>query len=384
MDPNLPIHASSADHAPRPKWAADYDAGRQLRNKPFRSVCYAPFTTLDFGPTGDVIVCCANAAAPVGNIRKQSLKEIWTGPVIEAFRSDLKRYRFPTGCDKCANQVASGNLRTTFSKKDDTYALDASWERGPARMDFRLSNACNLACIMCFGVCSSTIRREVEYLPPLDCTYPESFFEELADYIPSLQHAGFTGGEPFLVQNNYRVWDLLIEKGPHVQSRIVTNGTVLNDKVRRYLEQLKLIDLCVSIDGATRDTFERIRRRASFDQVLRNLEYFADYCRRKGTNLRFAVCGLAANYPLGRRFGATLWTNVVQPVPGTPPRQPISMLELSPEEKQEAVVYLTRRYEEIRDALDEESRANYQVQLNSIGGPELVSGVKTGAKSSAW
>ena len=390
--PALESHdATALASPPVPAWAALYDEGRQLDNKPFRSVCYAPFTTLDFGPTGDVAVCCANTTHIVGNVRTQSLHEIWTGPAMQTIRSAFRNYQFVQGCNKCIQQVNRGDLRTTFSKKDDVYALDQSWERGPVRMDFRLANTCNLACIMCCGECSSTIRRDVDHLPLLDCSYPERFFEELEAYLPYLQHAGFTGGEPFLVQNNYRVWDLIIQHAGHIKCRITTNGTVLTDKVRHYLERLQLADLCVSIDGATKETFEFVRRGASFERVLDHLGYFSDYCRRTGTNLRFNVCGLAANwrelpeiYLLAKRYGATVWTNIVTPSSGWLTDRAVSMLEMPEQEQREAAAYLAQRFEEIKDALDGESQANYQVQVNVLRGPVVVPGVTTGARNSAW
>lgn len=374
-----------------PEWATTYDEGRLLHNKPFRSVCYAPFTTLEFGQTGDVIVCCANNQNVVGNVRIQSIKEIWRGPAIQAIRMALKNYQFASGCHKCVWQIAHGDFSTTFSKKDDVYPFDQSWEQGPQKMEFRLSNACNLACVMCCGEYSSTIRREVEHLPPLDCSYPDTFFEELADYIPHLRYASFTGGEPFLVHNNYRVWDLIVDRGRHVKCRLITNGTILTPKVRDYLERLQLADLCVSIDGATKATFERIRRGASFEQVMQNLDYFAAYCRRRRTNLRILVCGLAANWRelpeiflLARRFGASVWTNIVQRNPLRTPETAVGLLEMSEPQQREVAVYLARRFDDIKEYLDEESRHNYQIHLNLLGGPTVVPNTTTGGPVSIW
>lgn len=376
---------------PLPEWAAAYDEGRRLHDKPFRSVCYAPFTTMDFGPTGDVIVCCANNEHIIGNARTQTLNEIWHGEPIQHLRTSFRNYQFAHGCAKCVWQIKSGDVRTTFSKKDDIFPLDTSWTQGPIKMDFRLANTCNLACIMCNGGYSSTIRRDIERLPALDCTYPDRFFDDLAEYMPSLRYAWFTGGEPFLVQNNYRIWDLIIQHGRHVSCRITTNATILNPKVKRYLEQLKLADLCVSIDGATKNTYESIRRGAVFEKVLEHLSYFSDYCKQRGTKLRFAVCALAANWRelpdihlLAKRYGASVWANVVQPSTHKGPGYGQSISDLSQDEQAEVVEYLVRRYQEIESELDSESKANYQVHLNTIGGPIVVPNVTTGSEGSVW
>ncbi len=39
--------------------------------------CAAPFVTLEFGAYGLVQACCANALYPLGDIRTQSIDEIW-------------------------------------------------------------------------------------------------------------------------------------------------------------------------------------------------------------------------------------------------------------------------------------------------------------------
>ena len=166
---------------------------------------------------------------------------------------------------------------------------------------------------------------------------------------------------------------------------------MLNDKVRYYLDRLQLEDLCISIDGATKETFEKIRRGASFEQVLENLNYFAEYCRTKGVNLRILPCGLAANWRelpdiflLARRLGGSVWMNIVQRSPTRDPNLPVSTLEMPAWEQEEAVTYLQKRYEDIKDRLDRESRANYQVHLNSIGGPIVEHRVSTGERDGAW
>jgi MoaA/NifB/PqqE/SkfB family radical SAM enzyme len=55
---------------------------------------------------------------------------------------------------------------------------------------------------------------------------------------------------------------------------MITNATLLRESAGQAILDTGLDSLVVSIDGATRSTYERIRRGASFDAVLRNIERF--------------------------------------------------------------------------------------------------------------
>ncbi|MBN1586926.1 MAG: radical SAM protein [Candidatus Omnitrophica bacterium] len=358
-----------------PDWAPQYDLDRPLHNKAMRSVCYAPFTTLDFGPFGDVIVCCANHAQRVGNVREQSLREIWHSKAMEELRDALTQYDFSKGCDRCAWYVAQGDFKTSFSKKDDVYDIGPEWIKGPLKMDFRLSNICNFACIMCHGDCSSRIRKEVQKLPPIESPYAEPFFSQLKEFLPRLQYSWFTGGEPFLVEDNYRIWDMMIECAPQIRLRITTNGSILTPRVQEILENLTLVDLCVSIDGATKQTFEKVRRGAHFEKVVEHLDYFSEYCRRTGANLRFSTCGLLQNWHelpdiflLAARYGASVWMNTVLPG-GNHHAGPVSIHDAPPRLKKRISEFLAWSYPQIQGSIDDHSDGNYQMLMNTLGAP---------------
>lgn len=61
-----------------------------------------PYKGASVRNNGDVVACCLpwNFAYPVGNIYKQSMKEIWKGELYEAARK-----REPKFCDRCKNEV---------------------------------------------------------------------------------------------------------------------------------------------------------------------------------------------------------------------------------------------------------------------------------------
>jgi molybdenum cofactor biosynthesis enzyme MoaA len=156
-------------------------------------------------------------------------------------------------------------------------------------MEFELSNRCNLQCIQCTGELSSSIRAHREHRPPLPAAYDDRFFDDLAAFIPHLRHASFAGGEPFLGPENFRVFDLIERLNPDLRITVCTNGTVRSERVERLFRSLRM-DIIVSIDGATRATYEAVRHGASFDRVMENVAWFASETRAAGRSFGINFC----------------------------------------------------------------------------------------------
>lgn len=272
-----------------------YHASRDLGRQPFRSACYAPFTSLYFDSWGFVRACCQNWTHPLGHVGQATLAEIWEGARAEELRRAVQADDLSQGCQYCAWQVADGAMATVFARNFDRFPARAEPPRWPAQMEFSLSNTCNLACGMCNGEWSSVIRSKREQLPPLPKAYGERFFAELVPFLPQLEQAKFLGGEPFLAAESLRVFELLIEADLGTPCHVTTNATQWNARVERILDALP-VSVSVSLDGATAETFEGIRRGARFAEVRENFARFAAYARRRGTYLGLTYCLMPQNW----------------------------------------------------------------------------------------
>lgn len=286
---------------PPPDALRRYHAARSLDQQPFQSACYAPFVSLYFHTNGDVVACCKSTHHRLGNVTRQSLAEIWHGERATAMRAALRNDEFGDACRFCAWQIGAGHEHV-HAKIYDPLPATADGDPWPARMDFTLSNTCNLACVMCYGVLSSTIRAHRDRLPPLPRVYGEGFFADLRPFLTRLRHATFMGGEPFLAQENHRVWELLIEDRLQPHCHVITNGTQWNPRIERVLEALPM-DISVSIDGVTPATVESIRVNARLATVMENAARFLAYTRRRGTRMSLMFCLMRQNW---REFGAYL------------------------------------------------------------------------------
>ncbi|MCB1006016.1 MAG: radical SAM protein [Acidimicrobiales bacterium] len=270
------------------------DEGRDLRTKSFRSACYAPFGTFELDPLGFVLPCCMNNAYPLGNVTEERLTDIWRGRRAAMLREALEHYDFAYGCGTCRWEAEHAKEAPQFKQYDRLPAEDRElpW---PTEIGFCLSNTCNLECVHCNGLYSSRIRARIEKRPPIPTVYGDEFFEDLRAFLPHLRTARFVGGEPFMMRENHRVWDLLIEQGLAPECHVTTNGTQWNAKVERVLEHLP-VHLIVSMDSAHKEQFEAIRRNADFDTVVANLDRFRAYADGAGTSVVVNHCLMRDNW----------------------------------------------------------------------------------------
>ncbi|MGN6694073.1 MAG: SPASM domain-containing protein, partial [Aquihabitans sp.] len=163
--------------------------------------CRAPWTALHFDQHGWVTACTANKRDALGNVATSTLEEIWHGLAAQRFRSAFGDGSLGAGCDLCSWQRSHGGDEAMYARLYDGGEI-ADEMAGPVHVEFAMSNRCNLACEMCNGALSSTIRQRRDGLPPLASAYPDRFFDELRAFTPTLARAKFLGGEPFLAPEN--------------------------------------------------------------------------------------------------------------------------------------------------------------------------------------
>jgi MoaA/NifB/PqqE/SkfB family radical SAM enzyme len=274
-------------------------ARRDRRGKPVKALCYAPYTQLSFDPTGAASVCCLSRMAPVGNVATRTLDAIWNGPEVAAFRAAMERDEMPPGCDACRWELEAGNVaKHPLLDFDDTPIHPGyAW---PTKLEFAISNQCNLACVHCRPGLSSKLEERAG-LPPSPRLFGEAFFAQLAPFLEHARELSFLGGEPFLQEECFRIFEMLIERKLRPAVFVTTNGTVWNQRVERVLAHLP-VDIAVSLDGATPKTIRAVRVLARPEIVLRNVERFREYAlRRLGGRVRPDQHLISLNFAMMRR-----------------------------------------------------------------------------------
>lgn len=153
--------------------------------------------------------------------------------------------------------------------------------------------ACNLRCKVCYF--SKTRDRDHDTKA---MTVP--FFEKIAaDVFPRtrLLFIG-CGAEPLMARDFTRYAAIIgRHKVPFVS--LLTNGQLLNREIVESLLENRFNEVTISIDGATRQTYEGIRIGASFERLMNNLELVNTLKglggKRGQLNLRFTFIAMKRN-----------------------------------------------------------------------------------------
>lgn len=279
------------------------------------ALCRAPYASLHLDQHGDARPCCQSDLI-LGNVGHQTVTEIWEGDEARRLRAAIDEGDLSVGCDFCAWSVRTGDHRQSYARNFDALPLPGADGR-PTQFELALSNACNLQCTMCNGDFSSAIRTHREGRPALPAVYRTDFFAELDSFLPAVTKVNLLGGEPFLSGEALRVLEQLGRLGSDAEITVTTNGTVWSDRVERLMAPLN-IGFVVSIDGATRETYEAIRVGADWDRLQVNLDRIAAITRAKGTSLTFAHCLMVENWrefpdllAWGAELGVPVYVNTV-------------------------------------------------------------------------
>ena len=299
------------DPAARDAWTRN----RPGQGHPADFACPAPWVSLEFDPSGWVLACCASQMYPLGRIGDQRLPELWGGPRAQVMREALQRWDLTVACVSCRWHLEHGRYDADIAVYD-RYPVSSLDPASPYMMQFALSNRCNLGCVMCNAELSSVLRSKAG-LAPLPKRYGDQFFDDLEPMVGGLGLVKFAGGEPFLVPEHRRVWALLdrLETPPHML--VTTNGTIWTETVEWVLDRFS-VDITVSVDAATPETYAGIRRGGDFATVMSNVERFHRRCVAKGTTLTLGFCLMNRNwFELGsfllraERFESLVAVNVV-------------------------------------------------------------------------
>ncbi len=257
------------------------------------AICHAPSVNMLFSQTGAVYACCHNMEYSIGTYPQKSISEIWYGEAATRLRATMTRYDLPESCRVCRTDIDNGAYSQVHATHFDSYITAKGF---PAMMEFLISNTCNLECIMCKGEFSSLIRQNREHLPPIHTPYDEKFVDQLREFIPHLKEARFSGsGEAFLIDLNYKIWDLILELNPSCNILVQTNGMVLNERIKNLLSRGRF-QIGVSLDSLDTATFETIRPHARMQRVQENINWFSSYARQAGYPFGLSMCVMRSNW----------------------------------------------------------------------------------------
>ncbi len=157
----------------------------------------------------------------------------------------------------------------------------------PPSLNLALTNRCNLSCIMCGESKERGNNRELS----------EEVFERVKVLFPFLYDINLTGGgENFLYPKFFEIVELI--KKYKVYTITSTNGVLIDKEKARQLVLSSFGLLSISIDGATKETLERIRRGADFENLIKNVKrinFFKRGYKKNRPKLKFHFVAMRDN-----------------------------------------------------------------------------------------
>jgi MoaA/NifB/PqqE/SkfB family radical SAM enzyme len=133
----------------------------------------------------------------------------------------------------------------------------------PLYLAWQLTNECNFACLHCIEE-SGPGRAFKDELDDAQT------FEVLRQAIElDVPYISLSGGEPMVHPRFFDLVAFAAERG--TQLKIETNGQYLTKQACRQLKALDVKSVQVSMDGASRETFNKMRVRGDFDEVVQGI-----------------------------------------------------------------------------------------------------------------
>lgn len=241
--------------------------------------CPIPFLQLQLNPLGSVSACCYSAEHTIGNIKKSSLKELWNNPEIQKWREE-----FISGEIKiCKNPMKNFECHKMYAHLTKHVDLNKIQQGYPRRLDLRLNGKCNLECVMC----------DVWSQPNGLYNNSDLWTEGPEKIFPFLLEIDMLGGEPFIQKDTFRFIDAVSAVNSDCGWGFITNSSyVFNDKLRSTLDKVKLRHIHLSIDGVTKETYEKIRKNGVFEKTFATIQKYIEYRDSRALSVRsFALFG---------------------------------------------------------------------------------------------
>src|SRR5258708_6579969 len=269
-----------------------YEWSAKLRGQRFSCRALAGEADYNITINCDLTVSCNcqdyNGSGHIGDLNKNTFKEVFFGPVAQRFRTDLAKGKLPImSCTRCGDlmrvpksQVAvdkEASNRTPTNGTAEPVLYAGSKPRLPYRgMLLENTVRCNIDCIGCDRQSAARIRTTKQM--DLDK------LSQMADLVHDLgleQLFYLNLGEPFLSPNIGQELPLLRKKNPDCRIVISTNGIILNTDVKREAA-LSASHIFFSIAGTSEEMLKKYEKLGHYEKAYTCMKALVDYRNARG------------------------------------------------------------------------------------------------------
>ncbi len=238
--------------------------------------CPVPFTTLILNPTGIVGSCRElGSQHQIGNIKEQTISEIWNGKIIQSWRNEFLTGKIRT----CKKNIQHKSCNRLPDKKLLLKYVELSKiQTGPIKAlspDF--NSKCNLKCAFC----------HIWQGPNGLYDYLEDFWHEAKIHIFSnLAYMEPLAGEPFIQKDFYKIIDIMEQVNPTCIWKMTTNGNWnFTPFIKEKLDKINIDIISVSLDSIRPNSYKTIRS-GDLEKTLKNIDDLIIYRNQRASNNR--------------------------------------------------------------------------------------------------
>lgn len=147
-------------------------------------------------------------------------------------------------------------------------------------MNLETVSGCNLRCTMC-PIGTGDFKRKPEVMK-------DKLFKKIIDEAKgNIRYVWLHWfGEPLLDPKIGERIKYCEDAG--IKTQVSTNATLLNKKKAKEILESGLDEIILSLDGATKRTYEKIRRRGDFEKTMKNVEEFLKMKKKLGFKKPYA------------------------------------------------------------------------------------------------
>lgn len=132
-------------------------------------------------------------------------------------------------------------------------------------MQWHLSENCNLKCLHCYQENHKPIQLEFDKLVII---YKQ--FKDLLNKKKMKGHINITGGEPLCNPYLFKLLDLIKEDSDLITFSILTNGTLINEKIAKKIKSYNPLYVQVSLEGGKK-TNDYIRGKGTYKKIAEGI-----------------------------------------------------------------------------------------------------------------
>ena len=234
------------------------------------TTCPAIDMALFLNTDGGIKVCCAGEGE-LGNIKDQTITDIFNSPKVIEIKKSLDNHEFPTHCNRCVEHENTAPGSSQLHHFNNSKYPDLGY-RKLQTVDLRWSNHCNLSCKYCGPEASSVwakLRKSDDILLS-NRVYTDTVLEEIAKNVDTIGSVMLLGGEPLLQKENEALLNTISESTKIV---VLTNASVDLEKNKIYnllKKRSKNVEIYISIDNIE-ERFEYVRYGAKWDEFVHNI-----------------------------------------------------------------------------------------------------------------